>query len=65
MQEGNDAGGFINLFEDCSDCVPGCVGSYVEGLVKFWHMHCGDLAQGRLQVMGGFLPFIGPLDTYL
>ena len=59
------ADGFINLFKDGSHRVPGCVASYVEGFLEFWHLQRGDLADGRLQVMEGFLAFIGPLDTHL
>ena len=59
------AGGSINLFKDGSNRVPGSVGSYVEVFVAFWHMQCGGFAEGRLQVMEGFLELIGPLDTQL
>ena len=59
------AGGFINLFKDSSDRAPGCVGSYVEGFVEARHKQRGDFADGRLQVMGGLLAFISPLDTHL
>ena len=59
------AGGFINLFKDGSDRVPGYVGSYVEEFVEFRNLQHGDFAEGRLQAMEGFPEFIGPLDTYL
>ena len=59
------AGGFIKLFKNSSDRVPGCVGSYVEGFVEFRHMQRGDFAEGRLQVMEGLLAFISLLDTHL
>ena len=59
------AGGFINLFKDGSDRVPECNGSDLEGFVEFRHMQRGDFAEDRLQVMEGFLAFIGPLDKHL
>ena len=59
------AGAFINLFKDGSDCLPGCVGSYVEEFVKVRHMQPGDFADGRPHLMEGFLAFIDPLDTHL
>ena len=59
------AGGFVNLFQDSSDCVPGCVGSYVEGFVELRHMQRGDFAEGRLQMMEGLLAFVSPLDTHI
>ena len=59
------AGGGTNLFKKCSDRVPGCVGSYVEGFVEFRHMQRGDFAEGDPQVMEGLLAFISPLDMHL
>ena len=59
------AGGFINLFKDGSDRLPGCIGSYREGFVKFWNMQRGDIAECRLEVMDDFLESIGQLDTHL
>ena len=58
-------GGFSNLFKDGSDRLPGCVGSFIEGLVEFRHMQRGDFAEGRPQVMERFLAFICPLVTHL